>query len=133
MTDASTRSASACHTSHGGVSHRRPQTTCDTDHRVLKAEEQTIAAATEILRRRMMRLGSLADPSSATDFLKMRLAGIEHEVFYVIYLDTQHTVIAAEVAFTGTIDNAEVHPREIVKRTLHFNAAALLCAHNNLP
>lgn len=97
----------------------------------MKAEEETIAAAAEILRRRMIRLGSLADPTSATDFLKMRLAGIEHEVFYVMYLDTRHRIIAAGIMFTGTIDGAEVYPREIVKLALQHNAAAIICAHNH--
>lgn len=97
----------------------------------MKAEDETIAAAAEILRRRMMRLGSLKDPTAATDYLRMRLAPIEHEVFFVLYLDTRHSIIAAEVAFSGTIDGAEVHPREIVKLALHHNAAAIICAHNH--
>lgn len=96
-----------------------------------QAEDQTIAAASEILRKRMTRLGSLTDPSAATDFLKMRLAGIEHEVFFVMYLDNRHRIVAAEVAFNGTIDGAEVYPREIVKRALQHNAAAIICAHNH--
>ncbi len=97
----------------------------------IRAEEQTIAAAAEILRRRMMRLGSLSDPTSAADFLRMRLASIEHEVFYVMYLDSRHSIIAAGIAFSGTIDGAEVYPREIVKLALQHNAAAIICAHNH--
>jgi DNA repair protein RadC len=102
-----------------------------TSARTLEDEDQTIAAAAEILRHRMLRLGTLADPVAATEFLRMRLAGIEHEVFYVMYLDSRHSVIAAEVAFSGTIDGAEVYPREIVKVALRHNAAAIICAHNH--
>lgn len=61
----------------------------------------------------------------------MRLAPIEHEVFFVLYLDTRHSIIAGEIAFSGTIDGAEVHPREIVKLALLHNAAAIICAHNH--
>src|SRR5579859_2569033 len=96
-----------------------------------QTEDETIAAAAEILRQRMMRLGSLTDPGAATNFLRMRLGGIEHEVFFVMYLDNRHRILAAEVAFNGTIDGAEVYPREIVKRALGHNAAAIICAHNH--
>jgi DNA repair protein RadC len=94
-------------------------------------DDAIIAVATEILRARMLRLGTLSDPTAATNFLRMRLGGIDHEVFYVMYLDGRHSIIAAEVAFSGTIDGAEVHPRVIVKQALRHNAAAIICAHNH--
>jgi DNA repair protein RadC len=96
-----------------------------------KAENETIAAAADILLRRMTRLGSVRDPGSATDYLRMRLAGMEREVFFVLFLDTRHSIIAAETASIGTLDGAEVHPREIVKQALEHNAAAIICAHNH--
>ncbi|SDR10744.1 DNA repair protein RadC [Pseudoxanthomonas sp. CF125] len=94
-------------------------------------DEAILNEAAAILRKRLRRLGTLSDPTTATDFLKMRLAGLEQEVFYVLYLDTKHRIIEAEPAFTGTIDSAEVHPRVIVRRALELNAAALICAHNH--
>lgn len=94
-------------------------------------DEAILNEAAAILRKRLRRLGTLSDPTTATDFLRVRLAGLEHEVFYVLYLDTKHRVIEAEAAFTGTIDSAEVHPRVIVRRALDLNAAALICAHNH--
>lgn len=94
-------------------------------------DEAILNEAAAILRKRLKRLGTLSDPTAATDFLKVRLAGLEHEVFYVLYLDTKHRIIEAEAAFTGTIDSAEVHPRVIVRRALELNAAALICAHNH--
>jgi hypothetical protein len=49
----------------------------------------------------------------------------------VLYLDNQNQLIARETLFTGTINRTEVHPREVVKRALHFNAAAVILAHNH--
>jgi hypothetical protein len=49
----------------------------------------------------------------------------------VLYLDNQNQLIAHETLFTGTINRTEVHPREVVKRALHFNAAAVILAHNH--
>lgn len=125
------KAARGCRTPHDAMAPRSPLVAPQECDAIFKAEEETLAAASEILRRRMMRLGTLTDPTSATDFLRMRLAGMEHEVFFVVYLDTRHAILAAEVASTGTIDGAEIHPREIVKRALRHNAAALICAHNH--
>ncbi|MCG6507504.1 DNA repair protein RadC, partial [Vibrio parahaemolyticus] len=55
----------------------------------------------------------------------------QREAFYILFLDNQHRVIRDEVLFEGTIDAASVYPREVVKRALHHNAAALILAHNH--
>lgn len=94
-------------------------------------DQAILDEACTILRKRLKRLGTLSSPGDTKEFLRMRLAGLEHELFYVLYLDTRHRIIEAEVAFHGTIDGAEVHPRVIVKRALELNAAALICAHNH--
>lgn len=49
----------------------------------------------------------------------------------VLYLNNQHRLLAHETLFTGTINRTEVHPREVLKRALHFNAAAVILAHNH--
>lgn len=49
----------------------------------------------------------------------------------VLYLDNRHRMIAFEELFKGSINSAEVHPRELIKRVLHFNAAAVILAHNH--
>lgn len=54
-----------------------------------------------------------------------------HEVFACLYLDNQHRVVRFEELFSGTIDGAAVYPREVVKRCLHNNAAAVIFAHNH--
>ena len=60
-----------------------------------------------------------------------RLRDNPAEVFACLFLDNRHRVIAYEELFRGTIDGASVHPREVVKRALHFNTAAVILAHNH--
>lgn len=70
-------------------------------------------------------------PGPARELLQARLATAEREVFTVLFLNSQHKLIAAEDLFYGTIDGAAVYPREIVKRALALNAAALILGHNH--
>jgi DNA repair protein RadC len=65
------------------------------------------------------------------NYCRLRLAALEHEVFACLFLDTRHRVIAFEELSRGTVDGAEVHPREIVKRALQLNASALIISHNH--
>lgn len=94
-------------------------------------EEQIIAAAEVILRKRLERKGKIADPSEATRYLRAHCGGLEHEVFGVLFLDTRHHIIAIEDMFRGTVDGAEIHPREVVKASMKHNAAALIIFHNH--
>ncbi|MEL6868986.1 MAG: DNA repair protein RadC [Pseudomonadota bacterium] len=73
----------------------------------------------------------LASPSDTECFLRAKLRDLPHEVFAVIFLDTRHRVLAFEELFRGTIDGTSVYPREVVKRALQRNAAALIVAHNH--
>lgn len=72
-----------------------------------------------------------SNPATVTGFVRAQLRDYQHEVFMVLFLDTRHRLIAVEELFRGTIDGASVYPREIVKRALHHNAAALIFAHNH--
>ncbi len=74
----------------------------------------------------------LANPKTAREFLCLHYTGQEREVFGVMFLDNRHRLIALEEMFLGTIDGASVHPREVVKRALKLNAAAVILAHNHL-
>ena len=94
-------------------------------------EEQVLAHAAQIMERRMRREGEMASPETVAAFVQARIGHLEHEVFYVLCLDTRHRVIAGEIVAIGTVDSAEVHPREVAKLALRFNAAALICAHNH--
>lgn len=73
----------------------------------------------------------LADCNSAGRFFVQRLRGQPREVFSALFLDTRHRMVACEDLFFGTIDGAEVHPREVVRRALAHNAASVIVAHNH--
>lgn len=92
-------------------------------------EEQILAAAEAIHLRRLKRLGKVAEPSEAGNYLRARCGHNEREVFGCLFLDARHRIIAVEDLFFGTIDGAEVHPREVVRRALLTNAAALVAFH----
>jgi DNA repair protein RadC len=74
---------------------------------------------------------ALQAPGEAARFFQAHLADLPHEVFGCLFLDTRHRLIRFEALFRGTIDGATVHPREVVKRALHHNAAALIAGHNH--
>ena len=73
----------------------------------------------------------LESPQSAADYLHARLRDHVREVFACLFLDTRHRVICYEELFFGSIDSATVHPREVVRRALAHNAAAVIFAHNH--
>jgi DNA repair protein RadC len=93
--------------------------------------EQVLAAAQEIVDKRMVRGTSFKDPSVACEFFSDKLGHLEREVFAAVMLDTRHRLIDYVELFQGTIDGAEVHPREVVRAALRLNAAAVLVAHNH--
>ena len=73
----------------------------------------------------------LSSPQQTRHYLTTRLRRHPHEVFAALFLDNRHRVIGYEELFRGTIDGASVHPREVVKRALAHNAAAVIFAHNH--
>ena len=96
------------------------------------AEADEVLLAAQRLLAAQVRGSDLMDsPAVVKNFLRSRLGHLPHEVFACLFLDNQHTVISYEELFRGTIDGASVYPREIVKRALALNAAALIFAHNH--
>lgn len=73
----------------------------------------------------------LQKPQDAADCFRARLADLSYEVFACLYLDTRHRIICFEPLFRGTVDGATVYPREVLKRALEHNAAALILGHNH--
>ena len=73
----------------------------------------------------------LTSPNVVREYLAVHYAGHEREVFSCLFLDSRHRLISVEEMFLGTVDGASVHPREVVKRALKLNAAAVILAHNH--
>lgn len=73
----------------------------------------------------------LASPAQVRDYLRLQLSSLPHEVFMALFLDAQNRLVAAEQLFSGTLTQTSVYPREVVKRALHYNAAAVVFAHNH--
>lgn len=91
-----------------------------------------IAQALAILEERA-RYGDtlLSTPSIVRDYIRLRVGGLEHEVFGVLWLDCQNRLIEAEEMFRGTITQTSVYPREVVKAALGKNAASCILYHNH--
>lgn len=95
-------------------------------------DDDILHAAEGILEQKLMRSGeALTDPSASARYLKMKLAGYPYEVFGCLFLDNRHRVLAFEELFRGSIDGCSVHPREVIRRCLHHNAAAVIFSHNH--
>lgn len=95
-------------------------------------EDRAIYRAMRLLEKRLRTPGEVfSSTRSVQDFLTLNLAGYDHEVFSALWLDTQHRLIEAEHLFSGTLFQTSVYPREVVKRALHHNAAAVIFAHNH--
>lgn len=73
----------------------------------------------------------LSSPQQVRNYLVLKLANESKEVFMVLFLDAQNRLIAMEEMFSGTLTQTSVYPREVVKRTLHHNAASVMFAHNH--
>jgi DNA repair protein RadC len=74
---------------------------------------------------------NLSSPKAVRDFLRLALLRQDKEVFLGIFLDAQNRVLATEHLSEGTLTQTSVFPREVVRRALHHNAAALIFAHNH--
>ena len=99
------------------------------------AKRAELAAVLELARRSLRQeftQGTLFDsPGKVKDYLRMQLAGRGHEVFAVLFLDAQNRFIVLEEMFRGTLTQTSVYPREVVKRALELQAAAVIFAHNH--
>ncbi len=104
----------------------------DAQGRYLPASvDQILDAARQAIDQKMQRGMSFTSPTIVKEYLRTKLAGFEHEVFAVLFLDSQHCLIEYIEMFRGTIDSASVYPREVVKEALRLNAAAVIFSHNH--
>lgn len=104
-------------------------------HGMGQAKFVQLQAVLEMSRRALheeMQAGdALNSPQAVRKYLLLQLQSRQQEVFMVIFLDAQHRVLAAEEMFHGTLTQASVYPREVAKRALFHNAAAVIFAHNH--
>ena len=117
----------------GVVGQQRRQ---DAQHAALSACEAGVLSAARALvyraQEQELRVReSLTSPAAVRVQLRMAIGNLEHEVFVVLFLDAQNRLIAMEELFRGTLTQTSVYPREVVKRALARNAAALIFGHNH--
>lgn len=100
-----------------------------------RAKYAQLQAVLELARRHLgealHRGDAITSPAAMREYLSARLRDLAHEVFVCLFLDTRHRIIRDEELFRGTLDGASVYPREVVKRALALNAAAVIFAHNH--
>ncbi len=93
--------------------------------------QAVLEMARRALTEQMREADALNSPTAVRNYLRLALAGKAHEVFCGVFLDSQNRVLAVEELFRGTLAQASVYPREVVKRALAHNAAGLILAHNH--
>ncbi len=95
-------------------------------------EDWIIQQAINLLEKRVFKAGpSLGSPTAVRDYLRLKLVEEPNEVFAVVFLDSQHQVLAYEPLFKGSVDQTSVYPRVVVQRALALNASALILAHQH--
>lgn len=72
-----------------------------------------------------------SSPQDTRNYLQLKMANLQYEVFGVLFLDNRHRLIQDKTMFRGTVDGASVYPREVAKETLQQNAAAVVFYHNH--
>lgn len=102
---------------------------------VYGGEAKLINAAMQVLEKKFSsrrQRDSLASPAAVRSYLRMKMTHLEHEEFWVVYLDAQNRVIPnPEKLFRGTLTQTSVYPREVVKAALAKNAAGVILCHNH--
>ena len=93
--------------------------------------DEVLKAARQVIGRRVRRGTAMTSPQTVRDYLRTKLAVLEHEVFVALLLDSQHRLIEYIELFRGTLAQTSVYPREVVKVALARNAAAMILAHNH--
>ena len=95
------------------------------------AEHPIIRQALELLACEIQQTETLHTPDAVKDFLRLKLGGRPHEVFAMVFMDSQNRVIAYEELFRGSLTQTSVYPREVVLEALKRNAAAVILCHNH--
>ena len=93
--------------------------------------QAVVEMARRALREEIGERDAMSSPRAVRDFLQLSLGGRPHEVFAVIFLDSQNRMLGLEELFRGTLTQTSVYPREVVKTALRYNAAGVIFAHNH--
>lgn len=83
------------------------------------------------LKEEMCERDVLSSPEQVRNYLCLRMGQLPQEIFVALFLDAQNRLLESETLFTGTLTQTSVYPREVLKRALHHNAAAVILAHNH--
>lgn len=94
-------------------------------------EQDLLCIANQIARKRLAKGSAITSSTDTANQLQTLLQDREHEVFAVLFLDSQHRVLAFEELFRGTLNSASVYPREVVKQGLAHNCGAIIAVHNH--
>ena len=114
-----------------GVAEAKFSTGWSSASGTLISDDTLVETALKLVSTKLVRGDRLESPRATRQYLSLRFASLEHEVFCCLWLDNRHRVIACDELFRGTIDGASVHPREVVRHCLAHNAAAVILAHNH--
>lgn len=101
----------------------------DGQYRAASADE-VLSQAWGVLADRVKPGVTLSSPQDVKDYLRLAIGMLEHEVFCVVFLDSQHRIIELRQMFRGTVTQTSVYPREVVKECLQLNAAAVILVHS---
>jgi DNA repair protein RadC len=93
--------------------------------------QATLELARRAIAAPLREANALTSPRAVKDYLRLTLSHLRHEVFHVLYLSAQHHVLADEELFRGSLTQTQVYPRDVAKRALGHNAAAVIVAHNH--
>ncbi len=113
---------------HKLIAGEQPGTYQVTD---LVTDDDLLTIAQAVARQKLAKGEAITDKHLAHQALQGLLQTRDREVFAALFLDNQHWILSYEELFLGTLSAATVYPRDVVKRALHHNAAALMLVHNH--
>ena len=97
-----------------------------------QSDDWIIRQAIALLEQRVFKAGPLLDqPQAVKDYLRLKLVAEPNEVFAIVFMNSQHRVLAYEPMFKGTLDSTAVYPRAVVQRALELNAGAVIFSHQH--
>ena len=96
-----------------------------------KSEAKILLKAAAIIESKVLRTEVLSSPAQTANYCQYRLTPYEHEVFAILFLNSHNQLIEFVEMSRGAIDGANVYPREVVKETLKYNAAAVIFTHKH--